>query len=158
AYEAGLRSDLLQQRLRFNATAYYSDYKDFQIQLNKSTTDPETGQPIAFSFVGNMPKARVRGGEFALTAWPIPGLKFSAGLGITDGKYITIIPGAPVATASQFVNAPKFTFMLSPEYSMNLKSAGHVVGRIDYIHKSTIQYDYGNSPYIAQAPYGLLNL
>jgi hypothetical protein len=32
-----------------------------------------------------------------------------------------------------------------------------VSGRVDYIHKSTIQYDYGNSPLVQQAPYGLLN-
>ena len=45
AYEVGLRSEWFDQRLRFNATAYYS--KDFQIQLNKSTTDPQTGLPVA---------------------------------------------------------------------------------------------------------------
>ena len=157
AYELGVRSDWFGKRLRFNATGFYSHYKDFQIQLNKSTTDPNTGRPVAFSFVGNMPKARIQGGEFALTAFPIAGLRLSAGLGITDGKYIEIIDGAPVTTHSQFVNAPKYTATLGAEHSMNLGRAGQFVGRLDYIHKSKIQYDYGNSPLVAQSPFGLLN-
>jgi iron complex outermembrane receptor protein len=156
-YELGLRSTWLRQRLRLNATAYYSHYQDFQIQLNRTTTDPETGQPIAFSFVGNMPKATIKGGEFALTAAPLARLKLSAGLGITDGKYVTIIPGAPVTAESEFVNAPKFTFTSGAEYSAALGSAGQATCRIDYIHKSRIEYDYSNSPLVAQVSYGLLN-
>jgi iron complex outermembrane receptor protein len=157
AYEAGIRSEWFDQRLRFNATGYYSDYKGFQIQVNRSTTDPVTGLPVAFSYVGNMPKATIKGGEFALTAVPIASLLLSAGLGITDGKYVTISPGAPVTTHSQFVNAPKYTFTAAVEYLRNLRSAGELTARVDYIHKTTIKYDYGNSPLVAQAPYGLMN-
>jgi hypothetical protein len=60
-----------------------------------------------------------------------------------------------VTTDSEFVNAPKFTFSPGAEYSVALRSAGQLVGRVDYIYKSRIQYDYGNSPLIAQDPYGL---
>jgi len=143
--------------VRLNGTAFYSDYKDYQIQLNRSKIDPVTGLPGPFSFVGNMPKARVAGGEFSMLAVPAPGLKLSASLGITDGKYIEVLPGAPVTTDSQFVNAPKYTFTTSGEYSMGLGGAGRLAGRVDYIHKSTIQYDYGNSPLVAQDPFGLVN-
>ena len=157
SYETGVRSDWLAKRLRVNATAFYNDYRDFQIQLNRSVTDPATGQPVAFSFVGNIPKARVRGAEISIEALPISQLKLSAGLGITDGKYLRVLPGAPVTTSSQFVNAPKYTFTTSAEYSTGLGAAGRLTGRIDYIHKSRIEYDYSNSALVAQAPYGLLN-
>jgi iron complex outermembrane receptor protein len=157
AYEAGIRSVWFDQRLRFNGTGYYSDYKGFQIQVNRSMTDPVTGLPVAFSYVGNMPKATVKGGEFGLTIVPLPSLLLSTGLGITDGKYVTISEGAPVTTSSQFVNAPKYTFTAGAEQSANLRHAGQLSARIDYIHKSRIQYDYGNSPLVSQAPYGLLN-
>jgi iron complex outermembrane receptor protein len=155
AYEAGLRSYLFDRRLRVNATAYYSDYKNFQIQRNASKTDPITGQPVALSFVGNIPKARIGGGEFFLTAMPIGRLLLSAGLGITDGKYIRIVPGAPVTTNSQFVNAPKYTVTAGTTYLANVRKAGQMTASISYIHKSRIQYDYSNSPLVAQAPYGL---
>jgi hypothetical protein len=41
-----------------------------------------------------MPKATIKGGEFSLTAVPTSNLLLSVGLGITDGKYVTISPGA----------------------------------------------------------------
>jgi iron complex outermembrane receptor protein len=156
AYEGGLRSEWLSQRLRFNATGFYSDYRDFQIQINRSTVDPVTGLPVAFSYVGNMPKATIKGGEFSLTAVPLASLLLSAGLGITNGKYVSITAGAPVTTSSQFVNAPKYTFTLGTEYLKKLRGAGEFTGRVDYVRKSRIEYDYGNSPLVAQAPYGLL--
>jgi iron complex outermembrane receptor protein len=55
------------------------------------------------------------------------------------------------------VNAPKYTVTGAAEYPLALGKAGTFEGRADYIHKSTIQYDYGNSPLIAQDPFGLLN-
>jgi iron complex outermembrane receptor protein len=157
AYEVGIRSEWFDQRLRINATGYFSDYRDFQIQLNRSMTDPVTGLPVAFSFVGNMPKATIKGGEASVTALPLAGLRLSAGLGITEGRYVTVIPGAPVTTESQFVNAPRNAVTAGAEYSKTLSRVGQLIGRVDYIHKSRIQYDYGNSPLVAQDPYGLLN-
>jgi iron complex outermembrane receptor protein len=156
-YELGLRSDWLDRRLRLNATAYYSVYTDFQILLNSSVTDPTTGQPVAFSFVGNMPKASIRGGEASVVVLPLEGLTIFGGLGITDGKYIRVLPGAPVSTSSQFVDAPRITATVATEYLIPWGGSRQWVGRLDYIHKSTIQYDYGNSPLVAQRPYGLAN-
>jgi len=156
-YELGLRSAWLNTRVRVNATAFYSSYKDFQIQQNRSVTNPETGAPVAFSFVGNMPRSRVAGGEFFVAAIPVPHLQLSSSLGITDGRYLTVIPGAPVTTDSEFVNAPKLTVTAGAEYPVAAGRMGSIVGRVDCIHKSRIQYDYGNSPLIAQDPLGLVN-
>ena len=43
------------------------------------------------------------------------------------------------------------------ENSKTLRRAGQLTRRVDYIYKSTIQYDYGNSPLVAQDPYGLVS-
>jgi hypothetical protein len=42
----------------------------------------------------------------------------------------------------------------SADYLATLRRVGQLTGHIDYIHKSTIQYDYSNSALVAQAPYG----
>ena len=42
-YEVGLRSDWLEKRLRLNATAFYSDYTDMQIQINASIMHRRAG-------------------------------------------------------------------------------------------------------------------
>jgi iron complex outermembrane receptor protein len=157
AIEAGLRSEWLDRRLRFNATVFHSAYRDFQLQVNRSVTDPTTGQPTAFSFVGNLPRARVRGGEFSLAALPVSDLELRAGLGITDGRYLEVLPGAPVTTANRFVNTPKVTASASVQYTAGLGGEGHLSGRLDYVHKSRIDFDPSNSPLVAQRPYGLLN-
>jgi iron complex outermembrane receptor protein len=155
--EAGLRSDWLDRRLRFNATLFHSAYHDFQLQVNRSVTDPTTGQPTAFSFVGNLPRARVRGGEFSLAALPLNGLELQAGLGITDARYLQVLPGAPVTTDSRFIDTPKFTASASVQYTAGLGGQGQLSGRLDYVHKSRIDFDPSNSPLVAQRPYGLLN-
>jgi len=155
--ELGLRSEWYGRRLRLNATAFYSTYSDFQILLNRSVTDPATGRPVPFSFVGNMPSAVVRGGEFVLSAVPRAGLTLESSVGIADGAYRRVLSGAPVTTASQFVNTPKATISVATELSQPLGDAGQLVLRLDYLHKTTIQYDYSNSPLVAQRPYGLMN-
>lgn len=157
SYESGVRSDWWDERLRLNAAAFYSVYSDFQILVNRSVTDPVTGNPVPFSFVGNMPRAVIKGGELALTAVPMAGLEVSAGLGIADGDYRTVVSGAPVTTRSEFVNTPKVTVTTAVEYAAPVGSTARLAARVDYIHKSTIQYDSGNSPLVAQDPYGLLN-
>ena len=65
--------------------------------------------------------------------------------------------GAPMTLNDDFINTPKFTYNFAGEYGHRLSDRFDLTGRIDYIHKSRIQYDYGNSPLVDQAPFGLLN-
>jgi iron complex outermembrane receptor protein len=155
-YELGLRSDWLDERLRANVTAYYSKYSDMQVTLNKSVTDPVTGQPVPYTVVGNIPSANIRGGEAEVTVIPVQGLKLIAGLGVAVGRYTELLAGAPMTLNDDFINTPKFTYNVAAEYT-TLIADFDLTGRMDYIHKSTIQYDYGNSPLVSQSPFGLLN-
>ena len=58
-YELGLRSDFLERRVRLNATAFYSDYSDLQLQISGSTT--VNGAPAPFNVVTNVPEGSHRG-------------------------------------------------------------------------------------------------
>ena len=156
-YEIGIRSDWLDRRLRFNATAFYSDYTDLQIQINASVTDPVTGQPVPFTLIGNIPEASIVGGEIDFMVVPVSGLKLIGGLGIADGEYRKLIPGSPMSLDDEFVDTPKVTYTASLEYARAIMGNMTLTGRIDYTHKSEIEFDYGNSPLVDQSPYGLLN-
>lgn len=156
-YEVGLRSELMDHRLRMNATAFYSRYVDMQVQINASVTDPVTGQPVPYTYVANIPSAAIKGGELEIAAIPIHGLSLSANLGVADGRYLSVLPGAPMTTQDDFINTPKVTYGLSAEYGLQLPAEYRLAGRVDWSHKSRIEYDYGNSPLVAQNPYGLLN-
>ena len=151
-YEVGLRSDLLDQRLRFNASLFYSDYED--VQFTVRTTD-EMGAPIRI--VDNAAKARIKGFEIEAVAEPASGLMLTAGVGYADAEYTKLEPGAPITEDTEFVATPKWTVTLSGQYAAPLGDLGELIGRLDYIHKTKIYHDTGNSPFLRQEGYALLN-
>jgi iron complex outermembrane receptor protein len=83
SYELGVKSTLLGQRLRINATAFYSEIDDFQSQQQQ-----ETG---IGTFVSNAAEVETSGLDFQVEALPLPNLTLSAGLlymhkyEVTDG-------------------------------------------------------------------------
>jgi iron complex outermembrane receptor protein len=83
SYELGVKSTLLDARLRINAAAFYSKINDFQSQRQL-----ETG---IGTFVSNEAEVEISGLDFQLEALPLPNLTLSAGLlymhkyKITDG-------------------------------------------------------------------------
>ena len=82
-YELGIKSTLLDARLRINAAAFYSEIENFQAQRQL-----ETGLG---TYVSNEAKVETSGVDFQVEAAPMPNLVLSAGLlymhkyEITDG-------------------------------------------------------------------------
>ena len=82
-YELGIKSTLLDARLRINAAAFYSEIEHFQAQRQL-----ETGLG---TYVSNEAKVETSGVDFQVEAAPMPNLVLSAGLlymhkyQITDG-------------------------------------------------------------------------
>ena len=82
-YELGVKSTLLDARLRINAAAFYSEIENFQAQRQL-----ETGLG---TYVSNEAKVETSGVDFQVEAAPMPNLVLSAGLlymhkyQITDG-------------------------------------------------------------------------
>ena len=160
-YELGLRSDFLDRRVRFNATAFYSDYSDLQLQISGSTT--VNGAPAPFNVVTNVPEARIVGGEVELRVIPARGLELSAEAGFTDAEYTELPTDAQFLASqlidedSEFVYTPQTSLTFAAQYSTALSDRFELSARVDYAHKSTINYDVANSPLLRQKPYGLLN-
>jgi len=154
SYEVGLKSDWLDDRLRFNTSVYFSDYKDLQFTV--SFPDPVTGVPI--STVGNQAKAEIKGFEMDVVAMPAAGLTFTAGIGYTDAKYIEVDPTSRVGVDDKFPNIPKWSVTLSGTYSVPINAwGGELRARLDYVRKSKIYYQANNDPFNTQDAYGLLN-
>jgi iron complex outermembrane recepter protein len=95
AYEAGLKSTWLKDRLILNGSTFYNDYTDQQISHQQ--IDPNTG--FAVPRVGNAGKVRAQGFELG-TDWRVP-VGVSAGLSYayTDAVFKSYIlgPAAPAA-------------------------------------------------------------
>jgi iron complex outermembrane receptor protein len=160
-YEAGLRSQWLDGRARVNVTAFYSRYKNLQLQINGITN--VNGLPTPFNIITNVPRAHISGGEAELMISPARGLTFSGALGLTYGKY-TKLPTDPefvasrvITTDSHFSHVPEVAYNLGAEYLMPVGSALQMTARIDYAHKSRIFYNTENTRPVTQPAYGLLN-
>jgi outer membrane receptor protein involved in Fe transport len=82
AYEAGIKSDLFDRRLRLNGAFFYYDYKDQQVQGLEY--DRITGR---LGKITNVPKSHIYGGEIELTWVPVNGLTISQNLGYKTGEY-----------------------------------------------------------------------
>ena len=110
AYEIGLKLSLADNRVRFNASAFYYDYTDFQATFVRGNE--------ASARLQNAGDVEIKGMEASLDWLPIQGLSISGGLSLLDTEIVEtdvfLLPldgGAPVSIeGNEIPNAPSFTF------------------------------------------------
>jgi outer membrane receptor protein involved in Fe transport len=107
SYEAGLKSQLLDNLLTLNLAAFYSEFNDFQLN---------TFTGINF-IVSNVAKATTKGIEADFTAFVNDSLTLAGGVTYSDARYgggITSPPGSPVPLAGKrLTNAPLWSTNLA---------------------------------------------
>ena len=156
-YELGIKSTLFDDRLRLNATGYFSDYQDIQYQFFYSYF--EGGVPVTVSVVSNAPTAEITGFELQALYEPLDNLSLSASVGRTDAEYTGADErGGPLTLDSKFVQVPEWSYTLSSEYRAPTRW-GDVSARLDYAWVDKVYFDVTNTtnPDLQQADYGLLN-
>lgn len=139
SYEAGIKTDLLDRRLRANLTGFYYDYKDLQVQgyLNDGLSFGAT--------TNNAATARVKGLELELLARPVGGLSLSANLAYLDAKYDDFT-GASVgklefdASGKRLNNAPKWAGTIGAAYELGLSDGSRIEFGADLRFQTTIYF------------------
>ncbi|MCC5860551.1 MAG: TonB-dependent receptor [Gammaproteobacteria bacterium] len=89
-YEAGLKADWLDGRVRTNATVFLNQLRDLQ----QVASAPGGAFPVQ-----NVGNARLFGVELEVSARPVDGLTLFANVGYMDDKYGSLNPGASAAVA-----------------------------------------------------------
>jgi iron complex outermembrane receptor protein len=90
SYEAGIRTTLLDRRVRFNLTGFYTKYDNKQEEvITASPTNPLVTQTL----VENAGKATIKGFEGELELAPLDWLRLRSAVGYIDGKYDEFIQG-----------------------------------------------------------------
>lgn len=84
SYEIGMKSDWFDQRLRFNATAFWTDYENLQFGVFIPNPNNPTGQETAAQNIG---ESTNKGMEIEITALPLPNLTLTASIGLLDAEY-----------------------------------------------------------------------
>ena len=122
--ELGLKSQWLDNRLRFNAAVFHTKYTNKQEDV--VFPDPAL---VTVTLVQNAASATLKGAEFELTAVPVQNLTVGLNLGLLDAKYDSWdVPGLSGGTVDKsgfkLRRAPKFTVGANLLYEQPL-SNGH---------------------------------
>lgn len=84
SFEIGIKSDLLEGRLRVNATLFQTKFENLQFGVFIPSPTNPTGQETVNQNIG---EATNRGLEVEITSIPIDGLTLQASFGLLDAEY-----------------------------------------------------------------------
>lgn len=152
-YEAGLRTRLLDDRLRMNLTGYYMDYNDLQVSQFLGT--------FSGFVITNAGSARIKGLELELQAKPATWMTLSGGGAYNDARYVSFDSGTGVSyDGLQLVNTPKFSAFAAADLKVPVRFGDFVAhGDIRYQSKVFFDDDRTISPVgpFAEDGYALIN-
>jgi iron complex outermembrane receptor protein len=171
-YEAGIKADLFDRRLRTNLTAFYMDYRKLATGVrgiecrnepgpvatwfNVDQTDPRAngicaqfpGAPDPLAFIINVGKpATIKGFEWDLTALPIDGLRIDWSGGFNKFKSGEKNSALPGYLAPGNHRQPQWNMHANVSYDIET-TAGTFTPRIDWNWMS--QQDYDPTPQAGQ--------
>ncbi|MEJ0034767.1 MAG: TonB-dependent receptor [Gammaproteobacteria bacterium] len=162
SYEVGVRSEFLDRRLRWNNTAYFSDYKD--IQLSGRITSITPGGAFPVTVITNAAKAHIYGFESELQADLNEVFTLTSAASYTKFKYEDLGSAAALAATSgpTLDSHQRYT----PEWKVNagvlatlplLQSLGKVTLSADYSYQTSQYPDARNLPELEIPGYGVAN-
>ncbi|PNP97982.1 hypothetical protein A8G00_21200 [Sphingobium sp. SA916] len=118
AYEVGLKANLFDRAVRFNAAGFYYDYKNLQVSIASSSA----------AIILNAATARVYGLDVDLEVRPVKNFSVSVGLGLLDSKYKKFVGAPSVAldgtpsvvdvSGNRSINAPKISGSVTATYEI----------------------------------------
>jgi len=154
AFEAGVKIETLNRRLRINAAAFVSRYTNLQVLIRDAIATQ----------IRNAGKAEIKGFELEANAILTDQIRLQAALGYTDAKYTQVPPILPPATANdqieltdKFAKTPEWTASIGLEGEARLTSSAKAVLRADWQYRSKVFNDAINSEIIAQPGFSLFN-
>jgi len=156
SYEVGFKSELLDNRLRVNASAFYVDYEALQATINL-----DLGGPLLVPTLANVGTASIKGVELEVVAVPTDWLEIQASLGYMDAKYKKL----SAATLNNFPGIQNFRFQQTPEFTLHIggtatlfdNDSGRLFLRSDFSWTDSQQKSFENDPRALQKSYGILD-
>lgn len=153
SYEAGIKGDAYNGKLRGSMSLFLIDYSDQQFFLFD-----QTGTQANI----NVGKSEITGGELEIRARPIESLQIDVGLGFTDSeiKEYEDIPGVLVPASEilgrKVPGAPVWSFNFALQHRKALNDGLDLVSRLDYEHRGKTYWTLDNVD--TQSAYDLTNL
>jgi iron complex outermembrane recepter protein len=128
-YEIGLKGEFLEHKLVVDASLYYIDWKDIQIQVR----DPVSN----FIYSTNGSGAKSEGVELAVTSMPLTGLTIGAWLTYDNAVLIETIPPGPSYGAAgdrlPFTSRRSGNLSVERSFALSDTVTGYVGGMVSYV-------------------------
>lgn len=145
-YALGLKTTLLDGRLRLNTEAFYNDYSDKQLQYLYVNSDTNA----LTTFYTNAGQVTTQGIETEIS-WltPVDGLQFDLNIGYLDAsidkfdRLVTNTESVDVAGHTELGFSPTWTVQPRVTYTMDLADLGDLLFSADASYRSQ---SYTNSP------------
>jgi iron complex outermembrane receptor protein len=140
SWEAGIKAELMDRRLRTNLAVFSAKYTDLQVR---------SPDPITTLFeLRNAATAKIRGVEAELVAQPVPSLRLSATLGYLDATYDDysfVLDGVLTDNGGHHLNnAPEWQASLDAEYEFSLGGRGTLTPRLELRYVSDVFFSEAN--------------
>ena len=148
SYEAGFKSQMLGDRMRLNATAFWADVTD--LQLISGVANPAGG--VLF-LTQNSGEGRFRGLEAEWQWLPTDRLSLSVSLGLLDAEFTSIKPQpqSQITTATQPTRTPDITGNAGFVYTIPAPGGEFSLGA-DVSFTGTHWVSAANSPPVSYVP------
>ena len=141
SYELGMKSELLDRRLRLNGAIFYVEHEDMQLQQFVA------GGRGALSNTVNAGEAEYKGIEVEFSALLTDSLTFSGSLGYIDRKFNQFLIVNPVTNATvdvadsaHFTYSAENTANAALQYDLPRFSFGQVSARLEYNYRSEVYF------------------
>ncbi|MEM9168027.1 MAG: TonB-dependent receptor [Pseudomonadota bacterium] len=152
SFELGLKSELFDNRLRFNASGFYVKYDDLQRESVLPFIDPLTNLPGQETVTSNAGGARVYGLEFEALAVPTQNLTLQGSLGWQDAEYTefqTDIDGDGINDDASFLEltrVPTWTVFGSATYEAPI-NYGRISANLNVSYQSEFEFSVLNADF-----------
>jgi len=135
AWEAGIKSTLLDRRLILNLAAFHNDIVNQQILRLPTPT---------VTLVDNAGGTRAKGVEATISILPVSNLRIDGALTYQQARFTKYLNATVDYAGNHQLRSPDFTATLAAEYTVPLKN-GEIALRGDLFHQSTVYYDGANT-------------
>ena len=144
AWEAGLKTEWLDRRLRVNLAGFYYDFDEIQVQRIEGLR----------AFIINAGKAEVKGFELETSATPYEGVLIDANLAWLDAKYdeffdddpITQFEGPIDLAGNRLPKSPEWSTSIGVEYAHSIAERLEASARVNWSYRDRLFFSHFNDP------------
>ncbi len=146
AYELGFKSEFMDNRLRVNAAAFYTDYEDLQVF-----------QLVGSLLVSGNAEATSQGVEIEATALITENWTVSANYAYLDAEYDTYILGEQNFAGNSLPRAPEDSYFLRSSYVIPMNNGSEFDLVLSYAHTGDFYFESSAQASAFEESYGLFD-